>query len=64
MGEPPERDVTSVPSKVGFETTQTVIRQQAWYWHSLGEKQIQIRDNAKAERMHGKFSGILRNMTH
>jgi histone deacetylase 6 len=58
IGEPPERDVTSVPSKVGFETIQTVIRQQARYWHSLGEKQIQILNNAKAERMHGRSSGI------
>ncbi|KAI9774829.1 MAG: Histone deacetylase hda1 [Geoglossum simile] len=52
MGEPPERKITSVPSKAGYDTVQIVVRQQARYWDSLGDRHLQIRNKAKAERMH------------
>ncbi|KAH0542594.1 hypothetical protein FGG08_003002 [Glutinoglossum americanum] len=52
MGDPPERNVTNMPSRAGFETIQTVIRQQARYWYSLGGKQVQVPKKVKAERMH------------
>ncbi|KAI9785484.1 MAG: Histone deacetylase hda1 [Geoglossum umbratile] len=52
MGDPPERNITSIPSKVGHDTVEIVVRQQARYWDCLAEKNLQIRSNSNAERMH------------